>query len=431
MQVAEPVQLDIESVYDYKRFAVLYVDDEEKSLINFRRAFEGKFRIFTAPSAQDGFRLLEEYKDEIGLLMTDQRMPGEKGVWLLERARQLRPKIIRILVTAYSDLDAAIAAVNTGAIYKYVTKPWDPPQLEQTLKRGLEFFMVQRERDQLLKEKMSVLHNMMIADRIVSLGLLAAGLSHHIRNALVAVKTFLDLAPAKLEDENLDLESLRNADFWREYYQNVQRQVDKINSLLKELWTASEPPKFRFDDVVNVRKVLDEVLSKLGESFAAKGIKIVNHVPESLPQLKADLPKFERLLELLLKDELVSLPTGTCITLKARACHNGFDGEQEIHIEVHDNGPGLPKEAVRLLFDPFVLRADSPMEYGINLMACYFIVYHHGGKIDAFSEPGRGTTFTLRFPTDPNRTQPSLDEHQFYQKVLLNEAIWEKLIASY
>src|SRR5215831_9534890 len=77
-------------------------------------------------------------KDEIGVLMTDQRMPGEKGTWLLEKARQLRPRVIRILATAYADMDAAIAAVNTGAIYKYVTKPWDPPQLENTLKRGLE-----------------------------------------------------------------------------------------------------------------------------------------------------------------------------------------------------------------------------------------------------------------------------------------------------
>jgi two-component system probable response regulator PhcQ len=104
---------------------------------------------------------------------------------------------LRLLVTAYADMDAAIAAVNSGAIYKYVTKPWDPPQLELTLRQGLEFFMVQTERDQLLREKMSVLRNMMIADRIVSLGLLAAGLSHHIRNSLVAVKTFLDLAPGK------------------------------------------------------------------------------------------------------------------------------------------------------------------------------------------------------------------------------------------
>src|SRR5437764_3096841 len=143
--------------YNYKKHAVLYVDDEEKSLKYFTRAFCDQFRILTAANAQDGLKLLEQHQDEIGLLMTDQRMPGEKGIWLLEKARQLRPRIIRILATAYSDMEAAIAAVNTGAIYKYVTKPWDPPQLEATLKRGLEFFIVQRERDQLLKEKMSVL----------------------------------------------------------------------------------------------------------------------------------------------------------------------------------------------------------------------------------------------------------------------------------
>src|SRR5881394_908646 len=155
----------MQSVYDYKRFAILYVDDEEKSLKYFARAFEDHFRILIAPTAQEGLRMLEEHQDEIAVLMTDQRMPGEKGTWLLEKARQLRPRIIRILATAYADMDAAIAAVNTGSIYTYITKPWDPPQLETTLKRGLEFFMVPRERDHLLKEKMSVLHNSMIADR--------------------------------------------------------------------------------------------------------------------------------------------------------------------------------------------------------------------------------------------------------------------------
>jgi two-component system probable response regulator PhcQ len=188
----------MENLYDYKKFAILYVDDEEKSLKYFTRAFGDDFRVFTAATAEDGFKLLEQYADEIGLLLTDQRMPGEKGVWLLERARHLRPRIVRVLVTAFTDTDAMIAAVNSGAISKFITKPWDPPQLELILRNAsLEFFMVQAERDQLLLEKMSVLRNMMIADRIVSLGLLAAGLSHHIRNSLVAVKTFLDLAPSK------------------------------------------------------------------------------------------------------------------------------------------------------------------------------------------------------------------------------------------
>src|SRR6266480_2070974 len=307
----------MQNLYDYKKFAILYVDDEEKSLKYFVRAFEDQFRILTAANAQDGFKLLEQHQDDIGLLMTDQRMPGEKGVWLLEKARQLRPRIIRMLATAFSDMEAAIAAVNTGAIYKYVTKPWDPPQLENTLKRGLEFFIVQRERDQLLREKMAVLHHMMVADRVVSLGLLAAGLSHHIRNSLVAVKTFLDLAPAKLEEEKMDLNGLRNPDFWKEYYQNVQHQVERINNMLKDLWTASEKPAFEFADRVQLHKVIAETILQLKDSFAAKNILVDNQVPDSLPALNVDKPKFYRLFELLLKDEIASLPAGSRIVLSA------------------------------------------------------------------------------------------------------------------
>jgi two-component system probable response regulator PhcQ len=421
----------MDHLYDYKKFAILYVDDEEKSLKYFTRAFADQFRIFTASNAQDGLKLLEEHKDEIGLLMTDQRMPGEKGVWLLERARQLRPRIIRILATAYSDMEAAIAAVNTGAIYKYVTKPWDPPQLENTLRRGLEFFLVQRERDQLLQEKMSVLHNMMIADRIVSLGLLAAGLSHHIRNALVAVKTFLDLAPAKMEEEKLDLNGLRNPDFWKEYYQNVQGQIEKINNMLKDLWSASETPTFEFADRVQLRPVMVDILERLRPDLAAKNIQVENQIPESLPPLNVEKPKFYRLFELLLKDEIVSLPTSSRITLTASLLEGASPDKNQIQVRVSDNGPGLPKEALRLVFDPFVVRTDSPMEYGIHLMACYFIVHHHGGRIDAKSEDGHGTTFTLRLPINPSQTPAATEgETEFLQKVLLSETLWQKLIAS-
>ena len=421
----------MENLYNYKKFAILYVDDEEKSLKYFTRAFEDQFRILTAPNAQEGLKLLEAHKDEIGLLMTDQRMPGEKGVWLLERARQLRPRIIRILATAYADMEAAIAAVNTGAIYKYVTKPWDPPQLEYTLKRGLEFFLVQGERDQLLREKMSVLRNMMIADRIVSLGLLAAGLSHHIRNSLVAVKTFLDLAPAKMAEEKLELDGLRNPDFWKEYYQNVQGQIEKINNMLKDLWIASEKPAFEFRDEVHLRKVVADTVEHLKEGFSAKNIRVENAIPESLPILHVDKPKFYRLFELLMKDEIASLPAGSSVKLSAAKSNGVAADKAEIQVQVSDNGPGLPKEALRLVFDPFVVRSDTPTEYGIHLMACYFIVHHHGGRIDARSEQGNGTTFTLRLPVNPEQVPtPPQSDTDFVQKVVLNDSLWEKLISS-
>lgn len=414
--------------YDYKQFAVLYVDDEERSLKYFARAFQDQFRILTANSAQDGLRVLEEHKDDIAVLITDQRMPGEKGTWLLEKARQLRPRIVRILATAFSDMEAAVAAVNTGAIYKYVTKPWDPPQLDATLKRAMEFFIVQRERDQLLKEKLSVLHNMMIADRMMSLGLLAAGLSHHIRNSLVAVKTFLDLAPSKLKEENLDVTSLRNPDFWKEYYQNAQGQIEKINNMLRDLWAASESSAVQFRDEVRLDAVLHDVVKGVHDSLAAKDIKVSINIPQTLPTLLVDRPKFERLFELLLRDEVVSLPAGREISITARA--EDTDGKAAVAVEVHDNGPGLPKEALRLIFDPFVVRTDSPLEYGINLMAAYFIVHHHGGRIEARSEEGQGTTFVLWLPVNPNQAALVSQNGEFLQKLLLNESVWEKMLAS-
>ena len=145
----------MEDLNDYQKCAILYVDDEEQSLKYFSRAFGDKFKILSAANASEGYRLLEQHRDEIALLITDQRMPGEKGVAFLQRASQLHPKAIRILTTAYSDMDVAIEAVNSAAIYKYVTKPWDIPELETILKEACEFFTVQRERDLRLETQSS------------------------------------------------------------------------------------------------------------------------------------------------------------------------------------------------------------------------------------------------------------------------------------
>ena len=420
---------DKNDAVDYKKYAILYVDDEEKSLKSFARAFGDEFRIFTAPTAREGFQVLEAHKDEIGLLMTDQRMPGDQGTWLLEKARELRPRIVRVLATAYADFEAVIQAVNTGAIYKYVSKPWDPPQLEMTLKQCLEFFAIKEERDALLKEKMMVLHRLMVADRVVSLGLLAAGLSHHIRNSLVAVKTFLDLVPSKLQDENINVSGMRNPDFWKEYYGSVQGQVEKINDLLKNLWLASEKSPFQFMDKIVLHDALAEVLKGFQTALDSRKITVRNDIPTTLPTLLVDRPKFLRLFELLLKDELVSLPAGSEIKFSARLAPDSEPGRPEIELELQDNGPGLPQEALRLLFDPFVARSDSPQEYGISLMACYFIVHHHGGKIDARSADPHGTIFRLILPVDPNQLPLVDGSKELIQKMLGDDSVWDKWVA--
>jgi len=416
----------MDNSYDYKKFAVLYVDDEERSLVNFTRAYSDNFRILTASSAQAGIKLFEQHADEIGILMTDQRMPGEKGVWLLERARQMRPRVLRILVTAFADMDAAISAVNEGAIYKYLNKPWDPVQLDLTLRQGLEFFMVQAERDQLLVEKMSVLRNMMIADRIVSLGLLAAGLSHHIRNSMVAVKTFLELAPIKMaEERDSSNNGLRDPDFWREYHHNVQGQIEKVNALLADLRTASEGSTSGepFADEIQVKAALALRVEAMSDAFGGRRIAVENQVPDTLPTMRVDRPKFDRLIDLLLKDELAMLPAGSRITLTAET------QGAEMLIRLTDNGPALPPAALQVVCDPFTVTSGVPSEYGINLMACFFIAHHHGGKVEAQSHPG-GNTFTVRLPLKPERIPDASGEETNYMKrALLNEDLWGKLIS--
>jgi len=383
----------MDNAYDLKKFAILYVDDEEMSRKYFTRAFSESFRIFTAGNAREGLKIIQEKGAEIAILMTDQRMPGEKGVWLLEQTRELRPAILRILVTAFTDMDAAIAAINSGAIYKYISKPWDKMHLELELKQGLEFFMLQQEREELLKERSALLRERMIANRIGSLGLIAAGLSQHIRNSMVAVKTFLDL----LEEQN-DGSNLRDPDLLR----SVRTDIEKIVGLLTDLRiVSSNPADSAFASEVDPRTALAGILTELQPAFTTRRIEVENQILDTLPALQVDSPKFKRLFELLFHDELAMLPADSRIQLAAaEATVNGKAG---LALTITDNGPALPQDTLNLVLDPFATKG-KPSEYGINLMICLFIVHYHGGVIEVQSAPAGGNIFTIWLPLKPEKT---------------------------
>jgi two-component system, probable response regulator PhcQ len=99
-------------------------------------------------------------------------------------------------------------------------------------------------------------------------------------------------------------------------------------------------------------------------------------------------------------------------------------------IRLTDNGPALPPTALQVVCDPFTVTSGVPSEYGINLMACFFIAHHHGGKVEAHSQPG-GNTFTVRLPLKPERIAAASSEDTNYMKrALLNENLWSKLLAN-
>ncbi|MGR3317215.1 MAG: response regulator [Candidatus Anammoxibacter sp.] len=419
----------MDNLYDYKRYAILYVDDEKRSLESFTDALEDRFSIFTAPNAEKGYKLLQEHQDEIGILISDQRMPGEKGAELLARARKLCPGILRILVTAYTDLDATIDAINTGAIYKYVTKPWHIPTLEITLMRGLEFFMLQKDRDQLAAERMSILHRMMIADRVLAFSLITSGIQHHIRNAMTAIRTFIELTPQKLKEEDLDIDHLKDPDFWRTFHQRAEQQVGKIANLFTDIGAVIDEPVSRFTDHIQLHEAVTDVIKTLKRDFDEHKMQVENNVPDNLPVLTVDKSKFYQIFELLLKDEIICMPEGARIVINARFSEKKINGKPCIHIEIQDNGPALPADALRSVFDPFFAHTGNPSEFGLYLMASFFMVYHHGGDMEVISDPKKGNTFIIRIPTEPPQASSQKIRHEFLSEILLNDTLWERLLS--
>ncbi len=419
--------MSFQGKYDYRKYAILYVDDEERSLKYFERIFGKDFKVITAPSAAKAWEILEEQHDEIGVLLTDQRMPVEPGTRLLEKVRTTHPRITRILITAFSDISAAIEAVNTGAIYRYLSKPWDVAELEISLRRALEFYIVQTERDMLLKEKLSTLHDLIIKDRVASLGIVASGLSHHIRNSLVAIRTFLDLAPAKLREENFDPATCREPNFWIDFYQQAQKQARRISELLGELTETTDTPSGEEFSQISLGSMVDEAVETLSGDIADRGIEFANEIDKELPQIAANPILVRKMIELLIREELEVLPKGNRCTFSGSVMETPKG--RFVSLSITDNGPGLPEEKLRSIFDPFVVRSGDPSDFGINLMSCYLIVYHHGGRATVKATEAGGTEFEFRFPMEQESTATGDQHEEFVSRVLMNDILWERLLA--
>ncbi|GLZ85649.1 two-component system response regulator [Metapseudomonas resinovorans] len=115
---------------------ILFVDDEERILRSLALQFRRQYEVITE---SDPLRALERLKEEsVQIIVSDQRMPRMSGAELLARSREVAPECLRILLTGYSDLDAAVEALNNGGIFRYLTKPWDPQEMAFTLRQAAE-----------------------------------------------------------------------------------------------------------------------------------------------------------------------------------------------------------------------------------------------------------------------------------------------------
>ncbi|HQQ93713.1 MAG TPA: response regulator [Bacteroidia bacterium] len=134
---------------------VLYVDDEIQNLEAFVAAFRRSYNVLTARSAAEARQVLAV--NEVAILICDQRMPGETGTQLLSEAVKLYSGQVRILLTAYTDMEALVNAVNQGYIFKYHNKPWNEMELEQSLKSASELYLKLKELEDSEKRTLEII----------------------------------------------------------------------------------------------------------------------------------------------------------------------------------------------------------------------------------------------------------------------------------
>lgn len=329
------------------RHAVLFVDDEEKARKYFRMAFGRDFTVLTAGSVQEAVEILELQGDHIAIVITDQRMPGQQGVDLLKRVRSDWPQIVRMLTTAYSDLDDAIAAVNRGEILRYITKPWDLEALRAELRHGMEFYLLRQERDLLVQEKLSVLARASQVDRLRSLLAIGAGLTHlrHVAHGLSA------WARQAAIDQRREAPSAAEMELWGEEV----RQTQDLIALHRRLRELDEAAAGGFPDLASPTALLAD------HGFEPVGTG---------PMLRCRRPLLDRLL-------------------------TAFKAQVGERVELAESSPGgltIPGLAAVLSFE----RAGR----GPGLFDACLIVWHHGGSLGLESTQ-TGQRIQLTLPADP------------------------------
>lgn len=222
-------------------------------------------------------------------------------------------------------------------------------------------------------------------DRLVSLGEIAMGIAHEIRNPLAGIR----ITAQALEEE------VAHNPTWREYVGRIISEIDRLNGLLKSFFSFAKPQQPQLAPC-EIPKLVEEVLFLLRKDLDHRGIRVQHtHAPE-LPQVYADEGQIKQVLFNLFMNAMQAMePEGT---LRIHIDQASPAGRREILLSVADTGKGIPPEHQSRIFDPFFTTKAKGL--GLGLSITYRIIQRHKGRIRVQSEPGRGTIFLVHLPVE-------------------------------
>lgn len=353
------------------KHSILCVDDEVDNIDALERLFRKKYNVLKTTSALEALDLLKENK--VTVIISDQRMPQLTGVELLAESVKIHPSAIRILLTGYTDIDSVVAAINSGQIYRYVTKPWDPVDLSNAIDKAVERYEIGQELVEKNHALQKALDELQTLDQAKNQFMILV--NHELKTPLTAMLSFGDLlAETRLDaDQKKMLSRIKSA---------ALRLQEMINDALE--YVSAESRQMKIDM----------------QPINAKNLFQLESIPVSVQRLAAD-----RKVSFHFKIENLSLIADEKIVrnIFRRLAHNAAkfsDPNSKIEVMgqkngaryevcISNSGEPIDQRLITQLLKPFTLNENvlnHSVGTGLGLSVCQAMLKLHGSSLHFVSQ---------------------------------------------
>ncbi len=405
-----------------KRPRILAVDDEQAMLNVHERILSDEYEIHTAISGAQGLEILEQNPD-IELILSDQRMPVMSGTEFLNRSMAVNPNCVRIILTGYTDIKDLVDSINSGRVFQYITKPFEPDELRMNIRRGIDFFRKGRELQIAYEEIQRAYRHLrdtqdqlIRSEKMSMLGRLMSNVAHEIRNPISninnAVKLF-GMDWPQLKEFLAQLHKISDGGLSPE---QVKRMMDELNidstvtdldaamgiianscelasEIVEDLRGFSRLDDKQFVDT-DVNHQINRALKLLKSKFKHQ-VEFIKELGDVPPILGLPGPVAQALINIINNAGQAVLPQGNVLI-------RSYRNRQTVNIEIIDNGTGIAPDHLEKIFEYGFTTKKENEGTGLGLAISYDIVKKHNGEIQVESELGKGTTFRLLFPINTN-----------------------------
>lgn len=315
--------------------------------------------------------------DDLLAVILDRRLPDGTADDFLPAIRARAPALPIIIVTGFTDLEGAIAALRQGAA-DYIIKPIDAETFRARLGRIAE----NRRVKDALKEAQD---RLLQSERLAAIGQMVAGLAHESRNALQRSQACLEMLAMEVQDRPAALDLLAR----------IQRAQDDLHQLYEEVRDYAAPIRLKCADH-DLRAILDGTWEHLAGARNGREAQLEIQAGEANPFCRVDRFALEQVFRNIFENSLSACGDPVVITARFRAAELG--GQTALEVALSDNGPGLPAEARRRIFEPFF--TTKTRGTGLGMAISRRIVEAHGGRIAVGSRAGPGAEIVVVLPRD-------------------------------